>query len=629
MPALKTKRPAIAESPQLIPVEDLSAGLELRLSASLLKPDQARLLRNWSLEEPGALVTYPGWESFSTTSLGARRIQGGARIYLDGVTPFTLASDDGKVYKPGDDGVWGAAVVTGLSTTTQHYFPHDRDLAAVFDSTTIPQKTTDGTTWTGMGIAAPTVAPTTATVAGGSLIDTHTYEVSYAYQDDELLHVGNESATAQQAIAAPDLTLRVGVTASADPQVDKIVVYIRNVTAGETVRRKYAEYANTTTTRDLDGSVDWTQGEPAATDHNRPIATLSHAVIWKNRWWAPDGAVSNRLYFTQLFQPQSWPTLFYIDIPFERGDGIAAVVAQGDTLMVFGTSGKGFVIIGQTSLDFEVRPALGVQAGAFGPRSVAIIENGIVHVAAEGVYIYDGGSDRLLSYNIDPGWRDLVVRSTATDLAKIPVVYHALRKELRIGVPRLYPYGTAGEWVLDLNRTRSQETPAWTSTDRTIGGYIHLDGTETTTGNRGRLLSWSNTIAKLFEESVGTSADGSDLVCDYEGSTHATGGYVAQFTEGYVEYQPSTGTLSVEPFVDNAGKGSQNITINDSLAIVGNFVIGSQVIGGAGRLSKSFDLPMAAEGRTCALRFRYSGSARFRLYTYKLALVPEAHLSSI
>jgi hypothetical protein len=160
-------------------------------------------------------------------------------------------------------------------------------------------------------------------------------------------------------------------------------------------------------------------------------------------------------------------------------------VAQGDTLVVFGQSSKPFVIIGQTSLDFEVRPALGAQAGAFGPRAVEVIENGIVHVAAEGVYIFDGSSDRLLSYNIDPGWQDLVQHSTASDLAAIAVVYHGLRKELRIAVPALYPWGTAGEWVLDLNRTRTQEIPAWTSTDRTVGGYIPWDGNEATTATGG------------------------------------------------------------------------------------------------------------------------------------------------
>ena len=41
--SLKTRRPRIAEVPQLLMVDDLSGGLELRQSPSLLKPSQARL----------------------------------------------------------------------------------------------------------------------------------------------------------------------------------------------------------------------------------------------------------------------------------------------------------------------------------------------------------------------------------------------------------------------------------------------------------------------------------------------------------------------------------------------------------------------------------------------------------
>ncbi len=629
MPKLSTRKTRIAAQAQVLGVDDLSGGLELRQSPSLLKPTQSRLLRNWSLREPGALVTFPGWEDFSTTSLGARRIQGGQRVYLAGLAPFTLASDNGSVYLPSDAGVWGSTVLTGLSTSTQHYFPHDRTFVAVFDGTNIPKKSTNGTTWTQLGIDAPTVAPVASAVAGGSLIDAHTYEVSYGYQDDGLAVTGNESATDTQATAGADLTIRVAVTASADPQVDKIVLYVRDVTAGETVRRKYAEYSNTTTTHDITSNT-WSSAINAPSDHTVPLATLVSAVIWKNRWWA---WVGNRLYFTQIFEPQSWPALFYIDMPFERGDTIAAVAAQGDTLVVWGQSSQAFLIIGQTSLDFEVRPALGSQAGAFGPRCVEVIENGIIHVAAEGVYIFDGSSDRLLSYNIDPGWRDLVQRSTAANLEKLAVVYHGLTKEIRVAVPRLYPWGVAGEWILDLNRTRTQEIPAWTSTDRTIGGYIVWDGNEPTTGNRGRLLSWSDTVARLYEENVGSSANGSDLVADYEGSTHATGGYVACFTEGFLEVAPTTGTLALSLVVDSADTGTQNLNISGGIVPWDDptylYDDPLRLYDGRGRQYVPFVAPMAAEGRTVAVRLRYSGQSEEKVFTYGLVLVPEGDLVGI
>jgi len=621
----KTSRTTVASVAQALAVTDLSGGLDVRTSPSLLKPNQSRLLRNWSLREPGALVTRLGWDEFSTTSLGNRRVQGGMRVYLADTTPFTVASDNGSVYMPSDAGVWGAAVKTGLHATEPHYFPYDRDLVAVFDATNIPSKSTDGTTWTQMGISAPSVAPSASAVAGGSLIDAHTYEVSYAYQDDGLGHTGNESATDSQATAGADLTIRVAVTASADPQVDKIVLYVRDITAGETVRRKYAEYANTTTNRDITSNT-WSTNEAAPTDHNVPEAGLVAAVIWKNRWWAWTG---NRLYFTQIFQPQSWPALFYIDIPFEHGDDIAAVVSQGDTLTVFGQASKPFLIIGQTSLDFEVRPALGAQAGALGPRAATIIEQGIVHAAAEGVYIFDGATDRLLSYPIEPAWQDLVQRASTADLAKIAMVYHAEQKELRIAVPRHYPWAVAGEHIIDLNRTRTQETPAWTGSDRTVGGYIYWNGAESTLGNRGRLFSWSLTVARLYEESVGTSANGSSMVCDYEGATHAMGGYRARYTQGFVEFQPAGGTFSLEAYVDGSGLGASTIAIGANLPVYGSAIYGTSTYGSAARRMRPWWLPLTAEGRTMAVRARYTGTSEFRWFTYTVHLVPEPALVGV
>lgn len=630
MPSLSTRRASVSPAPQILRVEDLSGGLELRRSASLLKPDQARLLRNWSLEEPGALNVYPGWLSFSTASLGSRRIQGGSRIYLEDVDPFTLASDNGSVYKPTDAGVWGSAVLTGRSSTTQHYFPHDRSFVACFDGTNIPKKSTNGTTWTQLGIDPPGTAPTGSAVAGGSLIDTHVYEFSYGYQDDELAHPGNESATVQVTAAGANLTARIGVTASADTQVDKIVIYARDVTAGETVRRKVAEYANTTTTRDITDNT-WSSNEDAPTDNTVPPATLRTAIIWKNRWWALDTAVKNRIYFTQIFQPQSWPSTFYIDMPFERGDEAAAIAAQGDALVAFGKTSKGFVIIGQTSLDFEVRPALGMQGGAFGPRAIEVIENGIVHAEPQGTFIYDGAGDRLLTYPIEKGWRDLVQHATADDLGNICCVYHGLRKELRIGVTRLYPWGTAGEWILDLNRTRTQETPAWTSTDRPVGGYLHWNGNETTLGNYGRLFSWpSSATAKLYEEATGTTADGADQVGDWEPSTHATGGHIASAIDGHLEFQPGGGTFALTAVVDGAAIASQNLDIASGSMAWGEssstYGTASRLWGGKPRAYEPFDLPLEAEGRTFALRGRYTGKSAFKLFTYGLRIMPESEL---
>ena len=328
--------------------------------------------------------------------------------------------------------------------------------------------------------------------------------------------------------------------------------------------------------------------------------------------------------FSELFLNQAWPTLFYIDIPFERGDDITALIAQGDTLLVFGQS-KVYLIIGQTSLDFEVRPSAGAQAGCLGPRAAILIENGVIHAAAEGVFIFDGATDKYLGFDIETGWRDLINNTSQGNLSRVAVVYHFPQKELRISVPRLYPTGAAGEWVLDLNRTREQETPAWTTTDRPIGGYMLFDGDEPTLGLRGTLLTWHpSTQGTLWSESTGTTANSSNMSAEYEGPEFATGIHRARLINVRGEYQPNAGTFSIEPVVDGVSQGTQGVTIAAGVAVYDTAIYDTDPYAGAGRRMFHVMQPLAAEGRNLQLKATYSGQAAFRVFTYQLGFVPES-----
>ena len=607
------------ESSQEVRVPDLSGGVNLRVSPTSVPADQSRTLRNFSLREPGALTVDYFYTRFTTSTFGSGRAQGGARIYLKNGVTFTLVAEGGNLKRPSDAGAPGGNVLTGLHATNDIHFFNDRDLVAVMDSSNVPKKSTDGTTWTQLGITAP-AAPVLAGVAGGGLIDTNVYEVSYSYADDELVHESNATATAQHTIAAPNLTIRVTVANSGDPQVDRKNIYVRNVTAGESVRRKVG--TTTGTTFDIDGpDSDWAQGAEAPSNHDVPPA-LSFGVVWKNRAWARDATVKNRLRFTEIFQTQSWASLFFVDLPMEKGDEIAAVIPQGDTLQVFGQNGL-FLVIGQTSLDFEVRPSLGVEAGAVGPRAVDAVESGIIHASRRGVYLWDGATDRLLSFDIAPAWEDIIKRSTAADIARIATVYHGARKEVRIAVPRLYPTGTYGEWILDLDRSRTARREVWTSTPRPVGGYIYWDGAETVTGSSERLFSWHATEAHLYEEVEGTSANGSDLVAEYESSAFTLGFVVARWVAIYGEYKPTSGLFAVEALVDGVSQGSQTISLVGAGTTYGSATYGSFVYGGKLRSMFVILLPLTAEGRTLSIRARYTGQAPFQLYTYAIEVVPE------
>jgi hypothetical protein len=517
-----------------------------------MAPERARTLVNFSLEEPGALVVRPGYARFSTSSLGVTRFQGGARVYLNTAIPsaastmFTLVAFNGGVYNQNDTGGWVSttASLTGLSTN-EIYFPSDRDLVAVFDGvSTAIFKSTNGSSWTRFGIAPGTVASTASSLAAVNTLSTSEFEFSYTYKDRDLAFESNGStALSTLSLASTANAIELQIPNSTDAQVDAIVVYARNKTSGETVKRKASSFAQQvgahSTVRIL--SSAWTTNDEMPDDHNLPT-TLSFGVIWKNRWWARSATTTNRIYFTQLFMPQAWPALFFIDIPFERGDAIQALVPLGDTLLVFGNT-KVFVIIGQTSLDFEVRPTIGSQDGAFGPRAVAVIENAVVHASATGVYAFDGTADRLLEFDLEPGWRDLVENATAADLSRVACVNHQKRKECRISVPRRYPSGTFGEWIIDLSRSRGTET-AWTATDRNIAFYILWDGPESVAGNRGRLFGADSTSALLYEEATGYSANSSNLVSEYEGPGLTLGAFRGRWVDVRGEYEPHGGQLA-------------------------------------------------------------------------------------
>lgn len=612
----------------LVSVEDLSGGLDQRKAPTLLKANRARVLRNFSLREPGALVVYPGWETFSSTSLGSGRPQGGQRVYLGTGTPFTLSAWGGDVYKPSDAGVWGSAVSSGWSSSAEIYFPYDRDIVAIFDGTTAPKKSTDGSTWTSFGIAAPAAAPTSANLAGGSLVSGNVYEFSVSGRDDDLLHESNESDTVQHTPSGGNLSVRLTLVNHPDTQVDTLVVYGRDVDAGEPVRRRIGTIANPAVSVTFDVTANiWGSGVEAPTDHDLP-ELMAFGVVWKNRWWGVDAAVGNRLRFTQIFEPQSWPSTFFIDIPFERGDNIAALSIQGDTLVVWGQS-KPFLVIGQTSLDFEVRPSGSAQAGALGARATCALEEGIVHAASEGIYLFDGSSDRLLSYDIDGfapsaiGWRTYVTTASAANLARTPVTYHQASKEVAIGVTNLYPFGSGGEWVLDLNRTRVQEVPAWTTTDRPVGGYITWDGNEPVIGNRGRLFSWAQTIGELYEERIGTTADGSDLVATYTGPVFAFAGVYGRVIDGSIEYEPHAGTFGLELLVDSQSFGSQNVAISGTTSLYGDALYGTGTYGAPGRRRTPVMFPLGADGLTAQFIGTYTGQEAWKWFGYRFTVAPE------
>src|SRR3990167_4987622 len=194
--AQKTQTARASKAYQIVPVDDLTGGVDLRRTPSLLPSNRARTIRNFSLAEAGALKVDYGYVQHSSATVSVAPIQGAQRVYLSS-NVFTLAGAGGGVYKATDGGVWStAATYSTVSTAAQLYFPHDRDLVAVMDGANRPRKSGNagaGSSWTLMGIDGPSSAATVSSASTGNFLSSNEYEVSYGYVDDELGHTSNES----------------------------------------------------------------------------------------------------------------------------------------------------------------------------------------------------------------------------------------------------------------------------------------------------------------------------------------------------------------------------------------------------------------------------------------------------
>lgn len=623
---LQSRRPVATPVYQAISVTDMTGGLDLRRSPTLVKPTRSVVCRNFSLAEPGALRVRKGWASFSS-NLSTRAAQGAKRIYLSS-TQGTIVATQGNLYLLPDNGTWpSTAVATGFSTSNPIQFIFDRNLVGAFDGATRAQKSTDLVTWTRLGIDRPDVKSTATSGAGVSDLSTSEFAFVHTFKDRGLSFESDpssEGSTITLTDTGRVITLNIGN--SSDAQVDAIVVYGRNKTAGETVYRKVTSgpVSGGASSTFVVNSSAWSANDEAPSTHGVP-PLLSFGVSWKNRWWARSSDFPTRLYFSEIFQPQGWPALFFIDLPFQNGEEINAIQPQGDTLLVMGAS-QIFLVIGQTSLDFEVRPSLGAQSGAVGPNAVALVEAGVAHASAEGVFIFDGATDKLLSHDLTPEWKDMVDSSPSSAVSRIPLCYDWREKELRVSVPKLAPTADAGEWVLDLNRSREQDAPAWASTDRGIRQYVFWEGDEPVTGNRGRLQSLPSTAVRVINENSGQSADGSNLSAEYDGPTLASGLNRGRVVDLHVEYEPNAGNLSGETVVDGVSQGSISLNIGTGLARYGEAIYGTSVYAGSGRRKAYTPLPLGSEGRNIQQKFVYTGTASFALFTYSLGFVPEPHV---
>src|SRR6266480_3475040 len=163
----------------LYPKRDIGGGLNLKSSIFTVPDNQMVLLKNAYLVEDGSIIGRRGTLQWNISSLGAGAVNGATRAYL--TTNSFLVQYSGTIYQ-GDDGTKTfTSRFTGWNSSALTWFLQysGYEYATSSSNSDTPQKSSDGTTWTNMGIAGPTVAPSLA--AGIAGVPNGTYFAEYTW----------------------------------------------------------------------------------------------------------------------------------------------------------------------------------------------------------------------------------------------------------------------------------------------------------------------------------------------------------------------------------------------------------------------------------------------------------------
>ena len=222
---------------------------------------------------------------------------------------YLIVGAGDKIYT--DDGAGGVPVLsdtlaTGdIPATMESYL---RQLWYV-DGVNDNQKW-DGTTWSRLGVVAPSAAPVAVAGAAGVLIGTYWYRYVYVAKNGAILYEVESatSATSTPITAiAPGQQINVTVIASADPQVTNIRIYRLSTVAATwklvvELTNANAVYSDNIADASLGlEMVNPTEGEPL--DETMTAVKFEGICKWKSHMW---GWADDMLYVSVEGRPEKW-----------------------------------------------------------------------------------------------------------------------------------------------------------------------------------------------------------------------------------------------------------------------------------------------------------------------------------
>jgi hypothetical protein len=383
--------------PKLATVDflDFSGGVNWRMNSQMLPENQFRLGVNLTQNEIGKPEKRGGRMKLNAVAAAAA-IHSQYRFARGATSELVVGT--GTLLQKNTAGVL-SNIQTGMSGTPIEFVPWQGYLWMADGTNMFKYNQTAVQNW---GIAAPTVAPTYTYGAPGSgtFRAVVGFKYMYTYYNSTSGHetYGVEGASTGAFGVEPGTEIdhvHIALTASTDPQVDKIRIY-RTLDGGADPFYRVATVANATGNTNYDNTDDLTletQAEYTTSDHDPPTACF-YICKHKERMFAAHNATyPSRLFWSSLNEPEAWPTTYYEDR--DQGDGgkIRGICSFGDVLLIFKDLGI-TAVYGCENEDSSNWSWVKIveDRGLLAPRTLTV-SKGYVYWMADDKFIYRMSSD--------------------------------------------------------------------------------------------------------------------------------------------------------------------------------------------------------------------------------------------
>ena len=313
-------------------IESFLGGLNTRDADSEISDTELSGIRDFRLDRKGALSIRPGFNTIFASEAGTDAIMTQAGYYQAGSTAEHIFTSLTDIYVRVAGSTSTATIKTGLTGSGLVF-----GISQFFDKLFMGNGTDNiqvynGTDVDDFGYEIPGSGVSAAEGAAGVLENKeYQYHVTYYYADGE----SNSNATPTS--ITPSASKKVELTSipTGGTRVTQRRLY-RTAGDGSTFKLLTTISDNTTTVYS-DNIADSGLGADMDTDNTFTAPQLCKYMIphKARNWFAGDATLPSRLFFSKSLEPESVPSLNFIDIGANDGDIITGLIVNLGVLVIF------------------------------------------------------------------------------------------------------------------------------------------------------------------------------------------------------------------------------------------------------------------------------------------------------